>query len=420
MIEDKIKESISNPEELEKLYQEDKTIFENGFLKIYPEIAGNELAGFWKIRLEYERPEQSKNKVANVDILVLIIACLITGTLIKLPAFINIDIEKYFFYEKNAGLIVLFGLSIYAILTKEFLKKKHQIISIGAFLISAIYINLLPSVRESSSINLAYIHLPLLLWCIYGLLYIDFKLGDKTKRIDYIKYNGDLAILSALLLIAGMILTGITMGLFSSIGISIEKFYFDYIVIWGLVSIPIVATYIIRYYPTVTNKIAPIIANIFSPLVVITLIIYLINIPLAGKDPYNDRDFLLIFNLMLLGVMGIIVFAVSETSINKKQRFNEIILLVLSVVSLIIDLVALSAILYRLGEFGFTPNRVAVLGSNLLIFANLVLIMVDLIKVNFKNGEINQVELTIAKYLPIYTMWTVFVVFTLPIIFSFK
>jgi len=31
---------------------------------------------------------------------------------------------------------------------------------------------------------------------------------------------------------------------------------------------------------------------------------------------YNDRDFLLIFNVMLLGVMGIIVVSISETSIN--------------------------------------------------------------------------------------------------------
>jgi hypothetical protein len=186
------------------------------------------------------------------------------------------------------------------------------------------------------------------------------------------------------------------------------------------VSAPIVATYIIRNYPSVTNRIAPIIANIFSPLVLVTLVIYMIVIPIAGKDPYNDRDFLLIFNLMLLGVMGIIIFSVSETSINKKQRFNEITLFVLSIVTLIIDLVALSAILYRLGEYGFTPNRTAVLGSNILIFGNLILIMIDLYKVNFKNNEIKKVELTISTYLPIYIIWTVIVVFGFPLIFGLK
>jgi hypothetical protein len=72
---------------------------------------------------------------------------------------------------------------------------------------------------------------------------------------------------------------------------------------------------------------------------------------------------------MLIGVMGIIVFSISETSINRRQKFNELVLFILSIITLIIDLVALSAIFYRLSEYGVTPNRLAVLGSNILIFA---------------------------------------------------
>lgn len=420
MMEDKIKENIENSEQLEKLYRADKKDFERAFLTIYPEISGFKHADFWKVRLEYDNPQIDTLKIKRADIIFLIVTCAITGFLIKIPQLFDIQLNNYFFYEKNAGLIVLMGLSAYSFLTKDSFKVKHLIISIGVFFISAIYINLLPSNKDSNSMNLAYIHLPLFIWCIYGLVYINFDLKDKLKRIHYIKYNGDLAILGAIILIAGVILTGITLELFSAIDIEIEGFYMDYIAIWGLVSAPIVATYIIRNYPSVTNRIAPIIANIFSPLVLVTLVIYMIVIPIAGKDPYNDRDFLLIFNLMLLGVMGIIIFSVSETSINKKQRFNEITLFVLSIVTLIIDLVALSAILYRLGEYGFTPNRTAVLGSNILIFGNLILIMIDLYKVNFKNNEIKKVELTISTYLPIYIIWTVIVVFGFPLIFGLK
>ncbi len=118
--------------------------------------------------------------------------------------------------------------------------------------------------------------------------------------------------------------------------------------------------------------------------------------------------------------MAIIVFSVSEISNNKKQRFNEIVLFILSIVTLIIDFVAISAIFYRLGEYGFTPNRVVVLGSNMLIFGNLLLIMIDLFKVNFRNMDLSKVEIQIGKYLPIYVVWTVFVVFVLPFIFGLK
>jgi len=419
-METKIKENIDNPEQLEKLYHADKKSFEKAFFDIYPEITDFKMTDFWKARLEFDNQNDSKVKVRKTDVLFLIFTCFITGFLMKLPQLFDIKLNDYFFYEKNAGLIVFMGLSAYSFLTKKQINFKQLFFSVSVFIISAVYINLLPSVRDSNSINLAYIHLPLLLWCLYGLIFIDFDTKNITKRIDYIKYNGDLAILAAIILIAGGILTGVTLGLFSAIEFKIENFYFDYVVILGLVSSPIVATYIVKSFPSVTNKIAPIIASIFSPLVVITLIIYLISIVLTGKDPYNDRDFLIVFNILLLGVMAIIVFSVSETSINRKQKLNELTLFILSIITLIIDLIALSAIIYRVGEYGFTPNRIAVLGSNLLIFGNLVLIMIDLYKFSFKGNEIKNVELTIARYLPIYMVWTIFVTFVLPFIFGLK
>ena len=123
---------------------------------------------------------------------------------------------------------------------------------------------------------------------------------------------------------------------------------------------------------------------------------------------------------MLLGVMAVIVFSISEASTAGSKKFNEVILLILSVVTIIIDLIALSAIFYRLSEYGLSPNRLAVLGSNILILGNLVLIVIDLYKVNFKKSLIREVELTIAKYIPVYVIWILIVIFGFPIIFGLK
>jgi hypothetical protein len=419
MIE-KIKENISNPEMLERLYRDDRKSFESGFEEIYPEIESSEMAKFWKIRLNFDKTPDKIKRFPESDILIMIAVCLIAGFLIKIPGLFNINLSKFFFYEKNAGIIVFFGLTLYAIWINKNFSPKRLLIIFLAFVVPVIYINLLPSDRDSASINLAYIHLPLLMWCSYGLVFIDFNFKVKSQRIEYIKYNGDLAIMAALILIAGGILAGITIGLFNAINIRIQKFYMDNIVIVGLVSVPIVATFILKNFTTMTNKIAPIIANIFSPMVLLTLIIYLIAIAITGKDPYNDRGFLLIFNIMLLGVMGIIVFSISETSIIRKQKFNEIVLFILSIITVIIDLIALSAIFYRLIEYGPTPNRLAVLGSNILIFVNLVLIMIDLYKISFKEMVIDKVELTISKYLPVYIIWILIVIFGFPLIFGMK
>lgn len=415
-----IKENIENFEQLEKMYRDNKKTFEKAFFEVYPEISNLSIADFWKIRLEQGISVQDTKKIKITDILFLIISCLVAAFLIEIPRFFHLNIEDFLFYQRNAGLIVLLGLSVYAFLSKQTLKTGHIIMVALVFVLSAVFINLMPLGQDKQSVNLAYLHLPLMLWCLYGLIYIDFNTKDKMKRIDYLKYNGDLAVLMAIILIAGGILTSVTFGLFSAIDLNIEKFYFEYIIVGGLVSVPVVAAFIIRVLPVVANKIAPVIASIFSPIVLLTLLVYLASIMLTGKNPYNDRDFLIVFNLMLLGVMGIIVFSISESSMDKKQAFNLWVLFALSIITLIIDLVALSAIIYRLGEYGFTPNRIVVLGSNLLIFGNLVLIMLDLFRVNFKNLDIQKVEMTIGGYLPVYALWTVFVVFVLPLIFGFQ
>ncbi|UJH92133.1 hypothetical protein LZ575_06015 [Antarcticibacterium sp. 1MA-6-2] len=107
------------------------------------------------------------------------------------------------------------------------------------------------------------------------------------------------------------IMTGITIGLFSLIGINIEQFYFEYVVVFGLPAIPILGTYLTQTNPHLVGKISPVIARIFSPLVLVMLVIYLVAMLYSGKDPYNDREFLLIFNVLLIGVMAIIFFSVA-------------------------------------------------------------------------------------------------------------
>lgn len=417
-MEKKIRDSINDPNQLEQLYRTDKVGFEKAFLNIYSEFEGAQLADFWKLRLETDN--DTKLKIWKADLPVLIITCLIAAILIKIPRIFNIGISDEIFYAKNGVLIAFLGISTFIFLSKASLSSNCLLISATIFIISVVFINLLPYSEESQTVLLSYLHLPFMLWCLFGLIYIDFDWRDKTKRIDYIRYNGDMAILGAIVLIAGGILTVITLGLFQTIEINIQDFYYNYIIIPGLVCSPAIVNYFVKNFPFLTNKIAPVISSLFSPIVLLTLIIFLVSILFSGKDPYNNRDFLVVFNVMLVGVMCLVVFFISEVSGIKKQRFNEIVLFALSIVSIIVDLVALSAILYRLNQYGFTPNRTVVLGSNLLILINLFLILIDLYKVNFKKKDIQLVGKTIAGYLPVYAVWTVFVTFILPFIFGLK
>jgi hypothetical protein len=390
------------------------------FDKLYPEIENSEPAKFWNARLEYDHKPELFKVFTLPEIIMVVAIYLITAFIIKIPDIFQIGWPKPVFYEKNVALIVLFGLTLYTIWMNRISEPGKLLFTALAFLVPTIYINLLPSDGSRDSVNLAYVHLPMLMWFIFGFVFTGFDFKNRSKRIEFIKYNGDLAIIYGLIAIAGGLLTAITMGLFDAIGLNIQKFYFDNIVLTGAVAAPVVAALIIEKYPVLSGKIAPLIAGIFSPLVFITLIIFLVTVVIIGKNPYTDRDFLLVFNIMLLGVMGIIIFSVSGTSVIKNQKFNAIVLFALSIITIIIDLIALSAIFYRLGEFGLTPNRLAVLVSNILVLVNLVLIMTDLFRINFKGKEFKIVEMTVSKYLPVYLAWVLIVIFLFPAVFGMR
>jgi hypothetical protein len=166
--------------------------------------------------------------------------------------------------------------------------------------------------------------------------------------------------------------------------------------------------------------VSPIIAKVFTPLVFATLVVYLSAVAFTGRDPYNDREFLLIFNLLLIGVMAIILFSISESSKNKVNKIQTALLFSLSVITIIVNGIALSAILFRISSWGITPNRLAVLGSNVLILINLLIVTYRLFRTVKNHHEIERVEKSIAAYLPVYIVWTIIVTFLFPVLFGFK
>jgi hypothetical protein len=267
---DEILSNIHNPGQLEKLYRSNKVPFMREFSNIYPELKGNMLADYWNERLNYESDEISWG--SRNEFLFVVLASLVAGLLAKLPAIFPISEE--FFYPRNIGFIVFPFLTAYFAWKNKLPVNKIAFIS-GVIAVCLVYINSLPNTAKSDTLLLACIHLPLLLWVILGVSFAGDELGNYKKRLDFLRFNGDLAVMTALLVFAGVLMTGITIGLFELVGFQIEKFYFEYVVAFGLPAVPIVATYLTQTNPQLVNKVSPVIAKIFSPLVLVMLVIYL-------------------------------------------------------------------------------------------------------------------------------------------------
>ena len=406
--------NLDNPEQLELLYRTNKVMFKKAFNLIYPEIESSAIAQVWYQRLNFEQREISWG--SKYELMFVVALSLIAGLVAKFPNFMGLDAD--FFYPRNISFIVFPFLVAY-FAQKEGLSAKRMLLILGTILVSIVYINVLPVNEKSDTLILACIHMPLLMWSVLGFTFTGEQFGNPEKRIDFLRYNGDLVVMTTVILIAGGILSAITIGLFELINLRIEELYFQYIAIFGLAAAPIVGTYLVRTNPQLVKNVSPVIAKVFTPLVLVMLVVYLIAMVYTGKDPYTDREFLIIFNALLVGVMAIILFSVVETSKGNGSRVGVLLLFILSVVTIIVNGIALSAIVFRISEWGITPNRLVVLGSNVLVLINLVIVAFQLFK-SVRNAKmLLLVENSIALYLPIYSVWALIVIFLFPFLFAF-
>jgi hypothetical protein len=408
-------QSINDPDALEMLYRKDK----NGFTLDFPEASEgikSDLVRFWQIRLKKETAGQ-KHQLQKTGLWIVVILSVVITLLVKSHLlFGNMTREEFWF--RNLSTIIFTGLTAWFILKNKMTGVKNILLLALPVVILTIFMNLLPEKLCDTTI-LACIHAPLFMWIIFGLAWVSFQSANTSKVSAFIRFNGELVTMYGLLCIAGAILSAMTIGLFSIIGMEIGKFYMENLGIVGLAVLPVVAAWLIDMYPDITSRIVPIIARIFTPLVFILAVVYLIAITFSGIDLSKNRDFLIIFNLLLLGVMVIIVFSLSELDKSDIRKLNVILLFLLAVVTLIIDLFALSAIISRLSE-GFTPNRTVVLISNILVLVNLLLILPGLFMAGFKGKSLGRVEKVICRYIPVYFFYCIMVIFVFPFIFGMK
>jgi len=407
--------NIQDAHVLETLYRKDKSAFKKEFNAVYPQISSSVAGQCWNERLNHVSTPSIF--LSKQELIFIAAAVSVAGCIAKLPHWMGWNPDHFFY--RNISFIV-FEMHLFFFAWKEKLDVKKIAAPIGIFIISAIFINSLPIDEKSDTLLLSCIHLPIFLWSVVGFVFAGNEFHSPTKRIGFLRLNGDILVMSAVMLLASALFTVVTMGLFNLIGMNIQEFFANYVVIWGLPAIPIVATVLVKQHPHLVGNVSPIIAKLFTPLVTATLFIFLIAVISSDKDPYNDREFLFILNAMLIGVMAIIFFSFSEFSIAPINRWQLIMLFILLVLAVVNNSIALSAIIYRLSLFGLSPNRLAVIGSNLLILLHLIFVGYRIFSVIQKKESVEKIENSIATLLPVYSCWAALIAFLFPIIFKMK
>jgi hypothetical protein len=405
--------NIADPHELERMFRKEPEAFKKSFSDAWEQNPDSLVLAVWYERLHF-REEAIAEKVSLLqkDFLVMGILAILAGLSSRI-------IFQFVEQEAIAPVNLVFGILPFmaAYFAYNNAPKKNVLYTLTAlFLISGFYLNMLP-LEQKDSIILAYLHLPIFLWVLLGLAFTGDEYNIGSTRLAYLKFNGEFCILYASMAISGMLLAALTMQLFGFVGLDIEDFYFSNVVLFGAAGLAVVAAYLVTKNLKLAKNIAPYIAKIFSPLVLATLLVYLITVIWVGKNPFLDRDFLISFNGILLSVLAVTIFSITESGTNEKKNISDYINFALIVLALIIDSVALSAIVFRLSSYGISPNRLAVLGVNILIWANLIWIMLSYPRFLQNKTGPAAIQDAVTRYLPVYGLWAAFVTFAFPLLF---
>ena len=405
-----ITQYAEEPEALEALYRRDPALFTRSFAEAFRAAPQSPVLRTWQARLNYrEEVDQAATRRGVLTVILLALTC---AALVRLPA---LALTEDWYYPRFAPMIVIVGLCTYFWIVNP--DRQRVIAGVGIALAVSVYVSLLPGF--SDSVVMALIHLPILFLAMLGIAFTGSAWRDTDARLRFIRYNGEMVILVALVGLGGMVFSGLTVALFEMVMKNSAEQYFENVGIMGAVGVPVVATYL---YDVVFHRrtgIPAVLARVFAPLFLVMSTVYLVSALLGGQNPFLDRSFLITCNGLLLVVLAITVFSIVERDADSPTGLVDTINVALAGVTLVINAIALAAIVFRLASYGFTPNRVAVLGANLVIMGHLARICWAYLGVVRRKAGFATMRPIVAGYLPVYAVWAGLVTFLLPLLFKF-
>ena len=340
--------------------------------------------------------------------------------LVKLPELFGVTLDgNEEFYARNASLFVL------PLLAGYFAWKRALSFStlrwiVAAILAAVVFANIYPFADKTSNTQvLSAMHMPVALWLVVGIAYCGSRWGQVAGRMDFIRFSGEFFIYYVLIALGGGLLTGLLMMLFKAIGVDAEWFVQSWLVPCGAAGAVIVGSWLVEAKQSVVENMAPVLARLFTPLFAALLITFLATLLLTGRANDIDRNTLIQFNAVLVLVLALLLYSISARDSSSPPGIFDVLQLVLVGSALTADVLALWNIATRISEFGFSPNRVAVLGMNLILLVNLAWSAVLCVRFLRRKESLIALERWQTRYLPVYGVWAAIVVVIFPPLFNY-
>ncbi|NLT73579.1 MAG: hypothetical protein GXX94_05205 [Chloroflexi bacterium] len=372
----------------------------------------------WKQMVLPDGAERASRGNSKEAILVLCLA-VAAALLIKLPVLFGLRIEDHTaIYARNISFFVLPILTGYFAWKRGLRGGAIRLFAAG-YVLAAVFANVYPFSGNGNTEMLTVLHLPISLWLMVGMAYAGSRWNQVAGRMDFIRFSGELFIYYVLIALGGGVLTAFSAMIFDAIGVYSEDFIATWLLPCGASGAVIIAAWLVEAKKSVIENMAPVLTRLFTPLFAVLLLVFLGAMLWTGRPIDVQRDILIAFDLLLVVVLGLLLYAVSARDPLSPPGPFDVLQVVLVIAALLANGAALWAIAARISEFGFSPNKVAALGENVVLLINLAWSAVLYIRFLRRRGSFAQLERWQTDYLPVYAIWAALVVIVFPPLFGY-
>lgn len=391
-----------------------------GLDELSREFAREHSERLWKqLVLTGETAGPATDTRSRRDLTVMVVCAVGAAVSVKLPELFGVGLrDDFFFYGRNLSLFALPWLAAYLAWRR---RARPALVGILAalFVVGAVAANAYPLTHTSQSVAITAIHLPIALWIAVGLAYVADEWRSSRRRMDFVRFTGELAIYFSLIGLGGGVLVAFMVGTFRAIGILPDVFIGQWLLPCGAMAAVVVAGWLVEAKQSVIENIAPVLARLFTPLFTAALLAFVVAVGWSGTGLHVDRDTLIIFDLLLVVVLGLLLYSISARDPLAPPGVFDRLQLALVVSALAVDVLVLLEITDRISGYGTTPNKAAALGENVILLANLAWSAWLLVKLVRRRAPFAALERWQTGYIPVYAVWAWIVVLVFPPLFHY-
>ena len=318
---------------------------------------------------------------------------------------------------RSASLFVLPFLAAYFARRRQ-LDVRGWVLSAAPFALAALVVNLYPWDGDSATEALVILHLPVVLWFAVAYPYMGGTVRSHERRMDFVRFTGEWFIYYVLIALGGGVLMGLTAAILEPTGIDVERIV-EWVLPSGAAGAVIVAAWLVESKQRVVENMAPVLTMLFTPLFAVMLAGAAVVYAVTGLGGAFDRELLSVFDALLVVVLALVLYGMSARDPSTSPDWMDRIQLVAVVSALVLDVMVLGSMIARIGDLGFTPNRTAALGLNLVLLVNLAAAALLSARFLTRRSTLHRLERWQTAYLPVFALWAATVVVILPPLFTF-